>query len=308
MKRSRLASYLIIVLTYAVAIVGGYFLFTVLPFDNNTGNSVLLKLLIVDAVATVWVWVVGMIFNNASVYDPYWSVAPVVMIIGYAVAREAYNPYVIVIMVLIGIWGLRLTINWAIGFKNLHIQDWRYAQLQEKHPKLWFLISLFGICMMPTIVVFIAMLPAFQYVEVITTGAAAQSLGNFLGMLVVIAGITIETLADIQMHQFKSIAANADLVNDHGLWSVSRHPNYLGEIMFWFGICVMGISFYEQNGFTNSWVLIMSPIIVLLLFGYISIPMMEKRQLSRKPAYKEYKENTNMLLIFPRKSKKKKDQ
>lgn len=301
MKRSRVMSFIIIALTYSIALVGCYFLYdefkAILPekYDNR-----LLIFLILDCIATIWVFLVSVLFNNSSVYDPYWSVMPMAMIVMYAVkAGNIGNGFVILLVVIILIWGLRLTGNWAYTFRNLHIQDWRYTSLKEGHPKLWFFINLFGIHFIPTLVVFVAMLPAFKYVEEFV-GAAQPTVGTFLGAIVALIAIGIETIADVQLHSFRKISSHAGLVNDKGLWKNSRHPNYFGEILFWFGICMMGISFYQDE----TWVLIFSPLVVFLLFVSISIPMMEKRQLASKPAYKEYKENTNMLLPFGSKTNK----
>jgi steroid 5-alpha reductase family enzyme len=85
----------------------------------------------------------------------------------------------------------------------------------------------------------------------------------------------------------------------HGLWKNSRHPNYFGEIAFWFGLFLLHYSLKNANP-----LLVFCPLVMFLLFVFISIPMMDKRQLETKASYKEYMESTNPLLpIFPPKQK-----
>lgn len=300
MKRSRVLSLVIVALTYLIVGVGGYFLYEV--FDNilpDFQDRIIINLLIVDIIGTIFVFIISTIFGNSSIYDPYWSVMPVLIIVLYAFKLGVLNNgYVTLLIGVILIWGLRLTINWIYTFKNLHIQDWRYQTLKEKHPRIWPLINLFGIHLVPTIVVFIGMLPAFKYVMEFKVGTT-PTISTYLGIIIIFIGIVIETIADVELHMFKKISSNAGLVCDKGLWKNSRHPNYFGEILFWIGLWWTGSSFYQDS----TWILIFSPLIVFLLFVSVSIPMMEKRQLETKPAYKEYMESTNMLLpIFPKKN------
>lgn len=299
MKRNRVISLIIIALTYLIVGVGGYFLYNV--FDSilpDIQDRIIINLLIVDVVGTIFVFIISTIFGNSSIYDPYWSVIPILMIFLYALKLDVLNNgYVTLLIGVIAIWGLRLTINWLYTFKNLHIQDWRYQMLKEKHPHVWPLINLFGVHLIPTLVVFIGMLPAFKYVMEFKVGTT-PTISTYLGIIIMFVGIVIETIADVELHMFKNISSNAGLVCDKGLWKNSRHPNYFGEIMFWIGLWWTGSSFYQDS----TWILIFSPLIVFLLFVSVSIPMMEKRQLETKPAYKEYMENTNMLLpIFAKK-------
>lgn len=301
MKKNKTVGIIIISLIYIVCFIGCYFLYN--PIDSLiTGKAFekgLLVIFILDIIATLFIFICSLVFRNSSIYDPYWSLVPIAMIIMYASKmKNLNNLFVIIIIVIISLWGIRLTLNWGYTFKNLSHQDFRYDDLKNKHPKLWFMINLFGVHLVPTIIVFIGMLPAFQYVAKFTE-KPMPTLSTWFGACIAVVATIIECVADCQMHHFKKNPQNQGKIINIGLWKNSRHPNYFGEILFWFGICIMGISFYGDNG--NTWVLIFSPIIVLLLFVTISIPMMEKRQLANKPGYKEYQEKTNMLIPFIKK-------
>lgn len=303
MKRNRALSLIIIALTYIIVCIGSFLLYGL--FDSilpDIKDKAILNLFIVDVIMTVFVFIISSCFANSSIYDPYWSVMPIILITIYALKLKVIdNGFVILLIGTIFIWGIRLTANFIYTFKNLHIQDWRYVNLKEKHPALWPLINLFGIHLFPTVIVFIGLLPAFKYVLEFNVGTT-PTISTYLGVIIAFLGIIIETVADGQLHSFKNVSSNDGLVCDKGLWKTSRHPNYFGEILFWIGIWWMGSSFYKDS----TWILIFSPLIIFLMFVTISIPMMEKRQLETKQGYKEYMESTNMLLpIFSKKKENK---
>lgn len=299
MKNNRFVSFLIIAVTYILAGLLGYFLYPIIKIDH-----LMVRFLVLDLICTVFVYLVSMIFNNASVYDPYWSVAPMVILPMFMVALKAYHLVVYVIIILYFIWGIRLTANWAYGFKNLNHQDWRYKNFQDKHPKTWFLINLFGIHMVPTIIVFLGMLPTMYLMDLVVNNSdkIEASAASIFAVIIILVAIILETVADIQMHKFRKDPNNKGKINESGLWKKARHPNYGGEILFWIGVFLYTSS---MDGAGNSFILAFSPLIVFLLFAFISVPMMEKRQKKNKPGYEEYMKRTNIFFpIFPKEEKK----
>ncbi len=299
MVSKQIKALIIVVIIYGFTICGCTLLYPILPFGSDNAEDILVKLVILDLIATVFIFLMSTIFKNSSLYDPYWSVAPMVISIAFMLLVDNVNPFSVLLVVLICLWGVRLTINWAIGFKRMNHQDWRYVMLKEKFPKLYPLINLFGIHLMPTIVVMVGLLPALNFIGDVLKPGYEPSLMTIVGYLVVFAAIIIETIADLQLFLFKRYPSNDGLVMTRGLWKNSRHPNYFGECLFWFGLFLVHFSFKNANP-----ILVFAPLLVFLLFEFISIPMMDKRQLSKKPAYNEYKARTNpMLPIFPPKGK-----
>ncbi len=288
-KENRILSLIIILIAYACAFVAGYFVWI-----NLTMDSLLLKFLITDVVATIVIFIFSLICRNASVYDPYWSVLPLVMVIVFAKTISNFHPASFVMIALIAIWGIRLTINWFSTFKNLNHQDWRYDHYKNKFPRLWPIINFGGIHLMPTLIVFSTMLPVVEYMNVCAT--VPMNVSTIIGIVITIVAIIIETLADLQMHSFLKTRKNHELINV-GLWKRSRHPNYFGEILFWFGIYLVMLSLAD-----NMWILFLGPLLNTLLFVFISIPLAEKHQLAKNPAYLEYQKTTNVLLLFPKKT------
>ena len=199
------------------------------------------------------------------------------------------NPVAISFSIVLGLWGLRLTLNWALSFKNLTKQDWRYSMLKEKTKKLYPLVNLLGIHLFPTIIVYLCMIPMINYLVI-----NFNNYYSYLGISVMLIGITFQVLSDydIYMYHKRNKDDRRQIINT-GLWKYSRHPNYLGEIVFWYGVyfAMLPVSF-------ESWYYVIGAILNNLMFVFISIPMAEKRLKTYKFNYEKYQEDTRMLLPF----------
>ncbi len=280
-NQNKTVSIVIIGIIYLIATLLGYFVFRML----NKGLHELVALFLADVVATVVVWGFGLYYKNVSVYDPYWSVAPPVMFTLWAFYKSAFTLPVILLLIAVWYWGIRLTGNWAYTFKGLAHEDWRYTRYRETQSLFVFqVINFFGLNMMPTVLVFATMLPGFGLFESTETA----NMLTWIGFVICISAATLQLVSDTQIHRFRE--AHPGQYCDVGFWKHGRHPNYLGEISMWWGVWTMYASIY---GF--DW-LIIAPIAMTALFLFISIPMMERRQLQNKPGYAEYRKNTRMLI------------
>ena len=259
--------------------------------DHSATVKPLLSLFVADVVATIIVWAFGLLYENVSVYDPYWSVFPPVAFLLWAFYTGVWSLPVILLLSASWYWGWRLTRNWVITFKGIGHEDWRYTKYRSLHPVLFHLINFFGLNMVPTLVVFAAMLPGLKLYEnpLSFKFTSAVSFGLlFLGFVICLIAPTIQLIADKQSHDFR--AANPGKVCNVGLWKHGRHPNYFGEIQFWWGIWIMYVPFGGIDWF------ILGPIAMTALFLGISIPLMEQRQLANKPGYAEYRRQTRILI------------
>ena len=283
MKRS--LSIAIIAAVYAVAAWAGFLVFG----WAAASMAELWALLLADVVATVITWFFGLVFRNVSVYDPYWSVAPPVMFTAWAVYKGCFTLPVVLLLIAVWYWGIRLTGNWAYTFKGLDHEDWRYTRYREtQSPLVFHLINFFGLNMMPTLLVFACMLPGFGLFDASGAGAASANWLTWLGFIVCLSSATIQLVADTQIHRFRN--AHPGQYCNVGLWKHGRHPNYFGEVQMWWGVWLMYASLRGID-----W-LILAPVAMIALFLFISIPMMERRQLERKPGYAEYRKRTRMLI------------
>lgn len=198
---------------------------------------------------------------------------------------------VIVMLVAVWYWAIRLTGNWAYTFPNLNKQDWRYDMYKEKFPRLWHVVNFTGINLMPTVVVFLAMIPGFLLIDM---SELQPNLFTWAGFAVCVSAATLQLISDSQAHNFRK--EHRGEVCTVGLWSVSRHPNYLGEILMWWGVYLIYLT--GHSGFSMMEIILpaVGALANTCLFLFISIPMMEKRQLANKPAYAEYRRKVRTLI------------
>lgn len=282
-RQSKSASLLLILFIYIIAFTIG-----ILTFSLISELDFVLRLFILDIAATVIVYLYGVVLHNSSVYDPYWSVAPLIIIIVAIVSSQAFSTISIILLCTVTFWSIRLTSNWVYTFDNLNWQDWRYTKYKNQSKKMWQFVNFFGINLMPTLIVFCAMFPIFYGL----TGT--PTIFTYLAALLAVAATLLELVSDSTMHNFKKDPDNKGKVCQTGLYRYSRHPNYLGEITFWWAIYLIVLSIDIGLWWTGIGALINTA-----LFVFISIPLMEKRQIIRRPEYKQYIETTSMLLLLP---------
>lgn len=277
LKQSRAASFIAVTLVYIFATAVGVLVYRALTLDWW------LSLLIADMAATVATFIFSLIFKNASVYDPYWSVQPPVILVAFAVGKDL-TVLGILLLAVVSFWSIRLTANWAYTFGNLTHQDWRYTMLHEKTGVFYPVINFVGIHMVPTLVVYGCILPA---VYAIREGLTAN-IASVLFLCLSLCAASMEGIADIHMHKYRN--NRTTIFIRVGLWKYSRHPNYLGEILMWWGV---GLSVLCVA--PSAWYLVAGAVANTILFLVVSIPMADKRQ-SRKEGFAEYKKQTRMLL------------
>jgi len=247
-----------------------------------------------DLAATLVVFAASMAVGNSSLYDPYWSVAPAVIVVAWVSATRVTTIRPVLVAALILIWAIRLTANWAGSWRGLGHEDWRYVQIRaETRGRLpWWLVSLVGVQLVPTVFVFAGMLAVWPAV---TVRDRAPGLLDLAAMIVTAAAIAVETVADRQLRRFVADSAHRGRAMDRGLWRYSRHPNYLGEIGFWWGLWLFALA-----AAPGWWWTVVGPIAMLVLFAVVSVPLMDRRSVARRPGYAEHMRRVPALLPLPR--------
>ena len=279
---SKKSSLIIVLLCYLTAIGLGIVYLCYFTIDKS---DLLIDLFIADLIATVIIYIFSLIFKNASLYDPYWSVIPPFLLIYWALQipdLNYFNFYLLLFSVLF--WAIRLTFNWIRGWKGLNQEDWRYIDLKNKSGKFYPLVNFLGIHFFPTVIVFVCCIPFKYAIE-----STETSLFIYIGFIISFIGVMYEIISDQQLFHFKK--NNPGKIIESGLWKYSRHPNYYGEILFWWGIFLYGVNS------ENYILLILWPISMTVMFLYVSIPWIEEKILLTRPDYKNYQKNVNIL--FP---------
>lgn len=252
-----------------------------------------LDALVADVLATLVVFGASRLHHNSSFYDAYWSVVPPCLAVYWIVAGDGAGDDLRTILVLavVVLWAVRLTANWVIGFPGLHHEDWRYPMLRERAGAFELPVDLFAIHLIPTLQVFLGMLPVY-----VAVGRPGRPAGWLDGVAVVIGtgAVVLELVADGQMRRFAGERRRGEVM-DRGLWGWSRHPNYFGEISFWFALGLFGIAASPGAWW---WCLIGTVAMVAMFLG-ASIPMMEERSLERRPSYQDVIDRVPMLVPRP---------
>ncbi len=284
MKGEKLKGLIVCLLVYIIALGAAAATVKFLPWQL----SVFWLVAWADVVATVVVFAFSVTYKNSSIYDPYWSVVPPV--VAYYWMPDFTVPKALVLIVIL-LWAARLTLNWARGWSGLGHQDWRYVMLREQHPGFYQFINFSGIHMFSTVMVFLGLIPVYYVVQT----ELEWNMFLIAGAVISVAATFIEWIADEQMRTFKKNALRTQFIQQ-GLWCYSRHPNYFGEIGFWFGLWVMtlGVDF-------GLWWTGIGWVSMALMFVFISIPMMEKKNAGSKEGYALYVQQVSMLVPWFRK-------
>ena len=285
---------IIILLSYLLSYSFGLLSFTLiekyitLNQDLDPGIITLIQIFISNVISTIIIWFIGVILDTASIYDPYWSVQTPFIFICLLIKYKNINIGNFIYLELILFWAIRLTYNYTKTFNDISYIDWRYKQIKEKTGKLYQIVNLLGICLMPTIIVYVASIPCFLYIINNYNFEPIQ----MIGFMIMLISTWIEMKADIDIHRYKMIRKEKKEIINIGLWKYSRHPNYFGEICFWYGLSFV----YLFTDFKNNWITLLGPILNHSLFLFISIPLAEKHLIKYKEGFEDYKKNTNMLI------------
>ena len=287
MIKDKIISQIICILIYVVSFYLSYLLL------SESISHIWMKITLWHIYATLFIYIGSVILKNSSLYDPFWSVAPVPIVIYLAINSDNSMLLKILVTFPIIFWAARLTRNWLISWKGFEHEDFRYIDLKNTNIYKAEFNNFFGIHLFPTLIVNICLYPlVFIFLNPIEVTPFLYFASIFTFMAVV-----LETVSDEQMRQFRNNPNNKGKTMKYKLWKYSRHPNYLGEICFWFGIYFMGLS----SNLAPIWIII-CPLSMLALFIFASCPMMDERSLKNRKDYKEYMEKTSQLLLLPPKN------
>ena len=284
MIKNKLYSQLVCVAIYILSFWVSYLLIPdrLIYLESIDEVSFWMLVLIWHLYATIFIYVFSVLLRNSSLYDPFWSLAPVPIVLVLSNGMSSLEVKLLVVIP-ITLWAIRLTRNWIISWEGFSHEDFRYKDLKNTNKFQAELNNLFGIHLIPTLIVNFGLFPLFYLVDVVQTDSSTLIYYLYLASIFTFLAVVLETVADEQMREFRDNPENRGKTMKYKLWKYSRHPNYLGEVLFWYGIYFMGLS----TGLLPLW-LILCPTLMLALFIFISCPMMDKRSLKNRSDYAEY--------------------
>ncbi len=198
----------------------------------------------------------------------------------------------IILCALVSIWGVRLAEHIYIRNKGKK-EDYRYLEWRRKWGKWFYLRSYFQVYILQGFLLYTIILPVL-----FVNKEAGASLGilDFLGVFVWSVGFFFESVGDAQLINFLKNPKNKGKLMTQGLWKYTRHPNYFGEALLWWGVWIIAFSA------TKSFWLLVSPLVITLLVLKVSgIPMLEKKMV-KHPDFDDYKKRTSIFIPLPPKN------
>jgi steroid 5-alpha reductase family enzyme len=239
-------------------------------------------------------WFISLIYRNVTIVDTLWGLGFIMIAWLTFFMADGFYGRKMLITLLVTLWGLRLSLhltlrNWGHG------EDPRYESWREKSGDRFWLVSLFKVFVLQAVFMW-AIALALQWGQFSSVPAKFTAL-DYAGTGVWVIGFFFEAISDWQLSRFKADPSNKGRVMDQGLWAYSRHPNYFGECLIWWGIFLITLA-TPSSGWT-----IISPIIItVVLLKMTGVPMMEKTIVHTRPGYSNYIARTNSFFPwFPQK-------
>ena len=244
-------------------------------------------------VAVTILWFSTLKIKRADFIDIYWGPSFFLSALLIFFLNNNFTLASYIILILVGIWGMRLGLY--LFFRNIKKdEDKRYIKIRDSIGN----IGLYFITyMIQVILIGLVSLPI--QILIIQNEAIDLNFISLIGVIITFTGIIIESIADLQMSKFKAIPNNKGKLMDKGLWQFSRHPNYFGDSLFWWGIFIFSYSY------TSNLLIVISPIIMTYFLMRVSgVTLLERQLRYKKEGYEEYINNTSSFILMPKKNKK----
>lgn len=235
-------------------------------------------------------WVASLVLRDASIVDSFWGIAFLIIVSATSSATEGYEPRARLVLALTAIWGLRLSFH--LTLRNLGGgEDYRYRQMRKHWGDRFALVSLFTVFGLQAAIAWVVSLPLQAAISAVfpnhLTALDAAAIGVWT------AGFFFEAIADLQLTRFKADPANRGKVMTRGLWRYTRHPNYFGDALVWWGLWLFAAA-------TGAWWTAVGPALMTFLLLRVSgVKMLEEHLRETKPGFEAYRRRTSAFLPLP---------
>ena len=292
---------------YLVSAGVGLAVLLILQYCSPAAHDGWLVLLMVDVTATLCTFGFSVMADNSSIYDPYWMVAPPLLLVAAKSCTSSgvmgpWQARQVLAMTLVSAWSLRFHCQpgmlWPGFYKGLEHEDWRYVDFRRKASSVvgYWAFSAINFHLIPTVIVFFCLAPAIQVVLLQDEQPPLHAL-DAVACALGLGSVVIAWIADAQLQSFRaSDAYRSGEACRTGLWRLSRHPNYFGEIAFWASLLPLAAA---ADGFERSPWLPLGWVSMFLMMRFASVPMMDKRSLDRRLNYGSVMENISPLVLWP---------
>ncbi|MBS2022254.1 MAG: DUF1295 domain-containing protein [Deltaproteobacteria bacterium] len=240
------------------------------------------------AIVLPLLWLTSLARKDASIADPFWGVGFLLVAL-VSVGAPPWTPRALLMLACVALWSLRL--SWHLLRRNLgHGEDPRYQAMRKTWGRHFWWVSFFTVFVLQFVLLWIISLP----LQIAALSLLPLGPLDLAGAALFAVGLTFETLADAQLTAFRRDPASQGQVLDTGVWRYTRHPNYFGEAVLWWGLALFGVSAGAP------WTLVSALVITLLLLFVSGVPMLEKGMAGRRPGYAEYVRRTSAFVPWRR--------
>jgi steroid 5-alpha reductase family enzyme len=233
-------------------------------------------------------WLYSLRNDDVSGVDSLWSLMFLAVAATYYFTAAEAGGRSQLVLLLVAAWSLRL--SWYITRRNHGSEeDLRYQAIRANNEPGFRYKSLYIVYGLQ------AGLAWFVAMPLVVAMAGTSNLGwlDVAGVMLWVVGMFFEVVGDAQLKRFRADAANAGKVLDTGLWRYTRHPNYFGESVLWWGFFLIALS-------AGGWWTVLSPLLMTFLLLRVSgVALLEKDIDERRPAYADYVRRTNAFLPGP---------
>jgi steroid 5-alpha reductase family enzyme len=244
--------------------------------------------------AAVILWLISLRTRDVSIVDIFWGLGVAGVVDIAAWAGQAGGSRTSAVLFLVNLWGLRLAAHiWARHSNVQGGEDHSYAAMRQKFGAKWWWLSLFQVFLLQAVLIWFVPAPL---VAAVLYSHMPMGWLDYGGFAVAALALIFEALADFQLAAFRADSGNKGKVMDKGLWGWSRHPNYFGESLMWWGYFAIGF------GASHQWWLILSPVLMAFLLLQVSgVALMEEKMDERRPGYAEYRRRVSAFIPWPKK-------
>jgi steroid 5-alpha reductase family enzyme len=256
-------------------------------------TTVLAAAIVTIACLMLATWSVSLLRRDASIVDITWGLGFVLVAWAAKFVSGAAGAGNWLLVVMVTVWGLRLA--GYLAKRNLGKgEDFRYRAMRRKHGERFGIVSLYTVFGLQGALMFIVSLPVTLGQRETDSGAGFIAL---LGFIVWAIGLYFEAVGDAQLAKFKRDPRNEGQIMDQGLWALTRHPNYFGDSLVWWGLAIVGAS---QGA--GLWAFLGALVMTVLLVRVSGAAMLDRLLAKRKPGYAEYMARTSGFIPLPKRS------
>lgn len=255
-------------------------------------SSLIIAALVVLSLITL-LWVASLFLKDASIIDIFWGTGFVILVwLYFTLTPEGFTGRKFLIALLTTVWGLRLSVHLAV--RNLGKgEDFRYRRWRDAAGSGWWWQSYFKVFVLQGALMWLISIPLLA--AQISPTPERFTILDYAGAFLWGIGFCFEAVGDWQLARFRMKPENRDKTYDQGLWRYTRHPNYFGDALLWWGYYIIA---FAGGGY---WTLISPLVMTFLLWRVSGVRMLERTLVKTKPGYERYIRNTNAFFPwFPR--------